>query len=123
MQRRSIHEHISTGTIIEWYDFAVLAFCAALVFNTAFFPAVDPITGLIAALSTQAVGFIARPAGGWFFGVLGDRIGRKQALVISLFLMGGATVAMGLLNLPADRRGRTAPAPSYAPAARLCHWW
>ncbi|MCI1000086.1 MULTISPECIES: MFS transporter [Ochrobactrum] len=87
----------STGTIIEWYDFAVFAFCAALVFNTAFFPAVDPITGLIAALSTQAVGFIARPAGGWFFGVLGDRIGRKQALVISLFLMGGATVAMGLL--------------------------
>jgi MFS family permease len=87
----------STGTIIEWYDFAVFAFCAALVFNTAFFPVVDPITGLIAALSTQAVGFIARPAGGWFFGVLGDRIGRKRALVISLFLMGGATVAMGLL--------------------------
>lgn len=87
----------STGTIIEWYDFAVFAFCAALVFNTAFFPDVNPMTGLIAALTTQAVGFVARPAGGWFFGVLGDRIGRKQALVISLFLMGGATVGMGLL--------------------------
>lgn len=87
----------SMGTIIEWYDFAVFAFCAALVFNTAFFPDVNPMTGMIAALTTQAVGFVARPAGGWFFGVLGDRIGRKQALVISLFLMGGATVAMGLL--------------------------
>ena len=87
----------STGTMIEWYDFAIFAFCATLVFNTAFFPDISPVAGLIAALSTQAVGFISRPAGGWFFGVLGDRIGRKKALVVSLFLMGGSTVAMGLL--------------------------
>ncbi|CAM3349075.1 Predicted arabinose efflux permease, MFS family [Paracoccus aminovorans] len=87
----------SMGTVIEWYDFAIFAFCAALVFNSAFFPEVDPVTGVIAALSAQAVGFVARPVGGWFFGVLGDRIGRKKALVLSLYLMGGATVAMGLL--------------------------
>lgn len=87
----------SAGTIIEWYDFAVFAVCATLVFNTVFFPGSDPVTGLIAALMTQAVGFIARPLGGWFFGVLGDRIGRKKSLVLSLFLMGGSTVAMGLL--------------------------
>lgn len=87
----------STGTVIEWYDFAIFAFCATLVFNTTFFPDVSPFVGIIAALSTQAVGFIARPMGGWFFGVLGDKIGRKRALVLSLFLMGGATVAMGLL--------------------------
>lgn len=87
----------SAGTIIEWYDFAIFAFCAALVFNKTFFPDIDPMTGLIAALSAQAVGFVARPAGGWFFGALGDKIGRKRSLVLSLFLMGGATVAMGLL--------------------------
>lgn len=87
----------SAGTIIEWYDFAVFAVCATLVFNTVFFPGSDPMTGLIAALMTQAVGFIARPLGGWFFGMLGDRIGRKKSLVLSLFLMGASTVAMGLL--------------------------
>ncbi|NDJ57523.1 MHS family MFS transporter [Enterobacteriaceae bacterium 4M9] len=87
----------SIGSIIEWYDFAVFAFCAALVFNNVFFPEASPVAGLIAALMTQAGGFIARPAGGWFFGILGDKIGRKRALVISLYLMGGATVAMGLL--------------------------
>ncbi len=87
----------SAGTVIEWYDFAVFAVCAALVFNTVFFPGANPLTGLIAALATQAVGFVARPLGGWFFGVLGDRVGRKKSLVLSLFLMGGSTVAMGLL--------------------------
>jgi MFS family permease len=87
----------SIGTIVEWYDFAIFAVCAALVFNTAFFPVSDPLAGLLAALATQAVGFVARPLGGWFFGALGDRIGRKRSLVASLLLMGGSTVAMGLL--------------------------
>ncbi len=64
----------SIGTIVEWYDFAVFAVCAALVFNTAFFPATDPFAGLLAALGAQAVGFVARPLGGWFFGALGDRL-------------------------------------------------
>lgn len=87
----------SVGTIVEWYDFAIFAVCATLVFGTAFFPQADPLAGLLAALLTQAVGFIARPLGGWFFGALGDRIGRKRSLVASLMLMGGSTVAMGLL--------------------------
>lgn len=87
----------SIGTIVEWYDFAVFAVCAALVFNTAFFPATDPFAGLLAALGAQAVGFVARPLGGWFFGALGDRIGRKRSLVASLLLMGISTVAMGVL--------------------------
>ena len=87
----------SMGTIVEWYDFAIFAVCAVLVFNTAFFPSTDPVAGLIAALMTQAVGFVARPLGGWFFGNLGDRIGRKKALMYSIVLMGVSTVAMGLL--------------------------
>jgi MFS family permease len=87
----------SMGSVIEWYDFAIFAICAALVFNTAFFPTENPFAGLLAALATQAVGFAARPAGGWFFGVLGDRIGRKKSLVLSLVLMGVSTIAMGLL--------------------------
>jgi MFS family permease len=87
----------SVGTIVEWYDFAIFAVCAALVFNTAFFPASDPLSGMLLALVTQAVGFVARPLGGWFFGALGDRLGRKRSLVLSLLLMGGSTIAMGLL--------------------------
>src|SRR4051794_12428196 len=53
----------SVGTIVEWYDFAIFAVCAALVFNTAFFPASDPLSGMLLALVTQAVGFVARPLG------------------------------------------------------------
>ncbi|ACB79219.1 major facilitator superfamily MFS_1 [Methylorubrum populi BJ001] len=87
----------SVGSIVEWYDFAVFAVCAAMVFNTAFFPAADPFAGLLAALMAQAVGFVARPLGGWFFGMLGDKIGRKRSLVASLLLMGVATIAMGLV--------------------------
>lgn len=87
----------SVGTIIEWYDFFIFATCAVLVFDKAFFPTADPMIGVLLGLSTFAIGFIARPLGGIIFGVLGDRIGRKNALVVSLAMMGGATFAMGLL--------------------------
>jgi MFS family permease len=87
----------SVGTIIEWYDFFVFATCAVLVFDKVFFPTSDPMIGVLLGLSTFAIGFIARPLGGFIFGVLGDRIGRKNTLVVSLAMMGGATFAMGLL--------------------------
>ena len=87
----------SVGTIIEWYDFFVFASAAALVFDRAFFPRVDPLSGVLLALMTYAVGFITRPLGGVLFGILGDRYGRKRALVWSLVLMGLATVAVGLV--------------------------
>ena len=64
-----------------------------LVFNTAFFPSSDPVAGLIAALMTQAVGFVARPLGGWFFSNLGDRIGRRRILLIVAPLFGAASLA------------------------------
>ncbi len=85
------------GTTIEWYDFFLYGAAAALVFNHVFFPESDPLVGTMLAFTTYAVGFVARPLGGLVFGHFGDRIGRKQLLVLSLLLMGGATFAIGLL--------------------------
>ena len=69
---------------------------AALIFNKIYFPAIDPITGTLAAFGTYAVGFVARPLGGIVFGHFGDRVGRKSMLMISLMLMGVPTVLIGL---------------------------
>ena len=94
---RSLLFSSSIGTIVEWYDFFVFASAAALVFDRAFFPEVDPLNGVLLALMTYAIGFITRPLGGFLFGVLGDRYGRKRALVWSLTLMGVATMGVGLV--------------------------
>jgi MFS family permease len=87
----------SIGSLIEWYDFFVFASAAALVFDRVFFPGVDSRTGVLLSLMTYAVGFVTRPLGGVVFGVLGDRHGRKRVLVWSLFLMGVATMGVGLV--------------------------
>ncbi|MET0693082.1 MAG: MFS transporter [Propionibacteriaceae bacterium] len=86
-----------TGTSLEWYDFAVYSAASALVLPRLFFPGSDPLTGTLLAFSTYAVGYFSRPLGGIFFGRLGDKIGRKNVLVITLLLIGIATVAIGLL--------------------------
>ena len=85
------------GTTIEWYDFFIYGTAAALVLNQAFFPTFSPIAGTLAAFASFAVGFIARPLGGVVFAHFGDRVGRKPMLVISLMLMGVATLLIGLL--------------------------
>ncbi|GAA2823744.1 MFS transporter [Crossiella cryophila] len=85
------------GTSLEWYDFFLYGTAAALVFPKLFFPTSDPLTGTLLALTTYAVGFIARPVGGAIFGHFGDKVGRKNVLVITLLLMGVATFAIGLL--------------------------
>ena len=85
------------GTTIEWYDFFLYGSAAALVFNKLFFPEFDPLTGTLLAFATYALGFVARPVGGIVFGHFGDRIGRKRLLMLSLVLMGVATVLIGLL--------------------------
>jgi metabolite-proton symporter len=85
------------GTTIEWYDFFLYNSAAALVFNKLFFPQFDPLTGTLLAFATYALGFVARPLGGIVFGHFGDRIGRKRLLMLSLVLMGAATVLIGLL--------------------------
>ncbi|HEX8241278.1 MAG TPA: MFS transporter [Allosphingosinicella sp.] len=85
------------GTTIEWYDFFLYGSAAALVFNKLFFPSYDPFVGTLLAFATYAVGFVARPLGGIVFGHYGDRFGRKRLLMLSLILMGVATVLIGLL--------------------------
>ncbi|MFI6047948.1 MFS transporter [Nocardia sp. NPDC051321] len=85
------------GTTIEFYDFFLYGLAAALVFNKVFFPVGDPLTGVLLAMVTYAVGFLARPLGGVLFGHLGDRLGRRRTLSVTLLLMGGATVAIGLI--------------------------
>jgi metabolite-proton symporter len=85
------------GTSLEWYDFFIYGTAAALVFNQLFFPTFEPLVGTLLAFTTYAVGFIARPLGGLIFGHYGDRIGRKNVLVVTLLLMGVATFAIGLL--------------------------
>ena len=85
------------GTTIEWYDFFLYGSAAALVFNKLFFPDYDPLVGTMLAFATYALGFVARPVGGIVFGHFGDRIGRKKLLMLSLVLMGVATVLIGLL--------------------------
>jgi MFS transporter, MHS family, shikimate and dehydroshikimate transport protein len=85
------------GTLFEWYDFLIYGTAAALVFNKLFFPNIDPIVGMLAAMLTFAVGFIARPVGGILFGHFGDRYGRKNTLMATMLLMGVATFAIGLL--------------------------
>ena len=85
------------GTTIEWYDFFLYGTAAALVFNRLFFPTFDPLTGTLAALGSYAVGFVARPVGGVVIGHFGDRVGRKSMLVLTLVVMGVATMLIGVL--------------------------
>ena len=86
------------GTIVEWYEFFLYATAASLVFGTFFFPnAGTQLDGIIAAFLTYAVGFIARPIGGIVFGQIGDRLGRKHTLQVTIILVGVATFLMGCL--------------------------
>jgi metabolite-proton symporter len=85
------------GTSLEWYDFFIYATAAALVFDKLFFPGFAPLVGTLLAFATYSVGFVARPLGGVVFGHYGDKIGRKNVLVVTLLLMGVATFAVGLL--------------------------
>jgi MFS transporter, MHS family, shikimate and dehydroshikimate transport protein len=85
------------GTIIEWYDFLIYGTAAALVFNSQFFPNVDPRIGTLAALGAFAVGFFARPIGGAIFGHFGDRLGRKSMLMLTMVCMGLSTALIGIL--------------------------
>ncbi|MCI2419962.1 MHS family MFS transporter [Saccharopolyspora sp. K220] len=82
---------------IEWYDFFIYATAAALVFGHLFFPDASPLIGVLLSFATFWAGFIARPIGGLVFGHLGDKIGRKPAVVICLIMMGSATFLIGVL--------------------------
>jgi len=95
----------SAGTAFEWYDFFIFGSLAPVI-SKVFFAGLDPTPALIAALALFAVGFAFRPLGALIFGVVGDRMGRKGAFLITVSMMGGATFLIGLL-------------PTYAQAGAL----
>ena len=84
------------GTFLEWYDFLTFA-TLAVFFAPLFFPSSDPSTGLLASLATFGVGMVVRPIGAAIFGSIGDRIGRRPVFMITIILMGIATVCVGFL--------------------------
>lgn len=85
------------GAVVDWYDFLLYGITAALVFNHEFFPQISPAMGTLAAFATFGVGFLFRPLGGIIFGHFGDRLGRKRMLMLTVWIMGCATAAIGLL--------------------------
>jgi MFS family permease len=85
------------GSALEYYDFFIYATAASLIFPQIFFPKTDPKVAIIASLATYGVGYVARPIGAFFLGHWGDTHGRKQVLIVCMFLMGLSTMAVGLL--------------------------
>lgn len=86
----------SSGNLVEWFDFYVYAFCA-IYFAPAFFPASDPTAQLLMTAGVFAAGFLMRPIGGWLFGRIADRRGRKTAMLISVLLMCGGSLLIACL--------------------------
>src|SRR5215469_275715 len=87
----------TVGTSIEWYDFFLYSTVTGLVFAKEFFPKSDPLVGTLQAFLIYAVGFVARPVGAFIFGHYGDRIGRKATLIVTLLLMGIATLLVAFV--------------------------
>lgn len=98
---RVVHRRVLLGSLsgssIEWFDFFLYATAAALIFDKQFFPSDDPFISLMLSYLSLSLTFFVRPFGGIVFSHIGDRIGRKKTLVVTLSMMGGATVAIGLL--------------------------
>src|ERR1700724_819324 len=87
----------TVGTTIEWYDFLLYSIVTGLAFGKLFFPASDPLVGVLQAFAIYTVGFVARPIGAAFFGHFGDRVGRKGTLIATLLTTGLATFAVGFV--------------------------
>jgi MFS transporter, MHS family, proline/betaine transporter len=84
------------GNGMEWFDFGIYAYLAATL-GAVFFPSGNPTTSLLASFATFATAFVVRPFGGFFFGPLGDKLGRQRILATTILLMAGSTFAIGLL--------------------------
>ena len=78
----------SSGNLVEWFDFYIYSFCA-IYFAPLFFPGGDRTTQLMQSAAVFATGFLMRPVGGWLFGRIADRQGRRRAMIISVLLMCG----------------------------------
>lgn len=87
---------IVVGNALEWYDFAIFGYFAP-IFSKQFFPSSSVYTSLISTFAVFAVGFLSRPLGAYFFGKLGDQLGRKRALLLSMLLIAFSTSLMGIL--------------------------
>ena len=85
------------GTALEWYDFFLFGTTAAIVFAPLFFPGTDPVASTVSAFLSFSAAFIARPVGALIFGHVGDKYGRRGALVATVMIMGAASTLMGLL--------------------------
>jgi len=96
----------TVGSVLEWYDFAVYGFLAPILGHL-FFPSDDATASLLNAFGVFAIGYAARPLGGALFGQIGDRVGRKTSLIITMLAMGCGTTAIGLLPVH-DRIGTAA---------------
>ena len=90
------------GSAVEWYDYFLYGTMAGIIFGPLFFPSSDPAVSLALSFASFALAFLVRPIGGIIFSHIGDRIGRKKTLVITLSLMGASTAAMGLLPTAAQ---------------------
>ena len=121
------------GTTIEWYDFFLFATAAGIVFPQLFYGDGDPTVATLLSFATFAIGFVARPIGGLIFGHIGDRVGRRETLIVTMALTGLATAAIGFLpTVRRDRRRRPDPArraagdpghrASAASGAARCSW-
>lgn len=86
----------SSGNLVEWFDFYVYSFCA-IYFAPAFFPSDNPTTQLLNTAGVFTAGFLMRPIGGWFFGRLADKRGRKTAMLVSVFMMCGGSLVIAAL--------------------------
>ncbi len=95
MRRVALASYV--GSAIEFYDFFIYGTAAALVFPIVFFPHLSPLMASIASLGTFAAAFLSRPIGAAVFGHFGDRIGRKNALVVTLVIMGASSIGVGLI--------------------------
>ena len=85
------------GSALEYYDFFIYATAASLIFPQIFFPSGNPTVAIVASLATYGVGYVSRPIGAFVLGHWGDTHGRKQVLILCMFLMGFSTIAVGLL--------------------------
>ncbi|MFV9473950.1 MFS transporter [Advenella sp. RU8] len=86
----------AAGTVVEWFDFALFGYMAVYIAQN-FFPTEDKMAGLLATFAVFLVSFIVRPLGGIYFGKLGDKLGRKKILALTVLLMSGSTAAIGLI--------------------------